>query len=334
VGSTNRLAGRTVLDEMRRMTANRSFDEEPLPDLDSEAIDFRAASEFFASIRSLTRQHLAVLGLKTRCGGKTVPTVGGVILFGRVRDERFPDAYLQAGRFAGSDRTRVLDSVEFRAHLPALVDTAIAFLRKHESVALEIRAARHTERWPVPLVALREAVINALVHADYAQRGAPLRLLIFDDRIEVENPGLLPFGLTIDDILSGISKLRNRVIGRVFKELGLIEKWGSGIGRMRSVCREAGLPEPRFEEIGRHFRVTLFKHPGTESEADELEQAVLDLLADGQGHTTAEVARIIGRTPRAARTRLAGLVARGLVREVGTNPRDPKRKYYLAAKER
>ena len=83
--------------------------------------------------------------------------------------------------------------------------------------------------------------MNAIVHADYAQQGAPIRIALFDDRIEIENPGLLPFGLTIEDIMQGVSKLRNRVIGRVFHELHLIEQWGSGIQRMTAACQEAGL---------------------------------------------------------------------------------------------
>jgi predicted HTH transcriptional regulator len=70
-------------------------------------------------------------------------------------------------------------------------------------------------------------VINAAVHADYSERGTPISVSIFSDRIEVENPGLLPFGLTIEDIQGGASKLRNRVIGRVFKDLRLIEQWGA-----------------------------------------------------------------------------------------------------------
>lgn len=63
-----------------------------------------------------------------------------------------------------------------------------------------------------------------MVHADYSQRGAPIRVAIFDDRLEVENPGLLPFGLTLENLPLGISKLRNRVIGRVFHELGMVEQ--------------------------------------------------------------------------------------------------------------
>jgi ATP-dependent DNA helicase RecG len=91
--------------------------------------------------------------------------------------------------------------------------------------------------------------MNAIVHADYAQQGAPIRIALFDDRIEIENPGLLPFGLTIEDIMQGVSKLRNRVIGRVFHELHLIERWGSGIQRMTSACQEAGLRAPRPKRI-------------------------------------------------------------------------------------
>lgn len=255
------------------------------------------------------------------------PTKGGVLLFGKERERWFPDAYIQAGRFGEQDRVRILDSLEIRTHLPLAVDQALAFVRKHESVAIAINGARHEERWSIPPVAVREVLVNAVVHADYEQRGAPVRLSLFDDRLEVENPGLLPFGLTVPDILQGVSKLRNRVIGRVFKELGLIEQWGSGVARMLAACREAGLADPVFEEVGWHFRVTLRKDRG--GAMDRMGIAILELLRDGKGHRTAEIARTIGRTPRATRTRLAGLVARGIVAEVGSGPRDPRRRYFL-----
>lgn len=104
-----------------------------------------------------------------------------------------------------------------------------------------IKGAHRIDRWTAPIIALREAIINAIVHANYAEKGAPIRVAVFDDRIEVENPGILPFGLTIEDILRGVSRLRNRVMGRVFHELGLIEQWGSGIQRMTAACKDAGV---------------------------------------------------------------------------------------------
>ena len=89
----------------------------------------------------------------------------------------------------------------------------------------DLQGIRWVDRWFYPPAAVREAIINAFVHADYAQQGAPVRVSIFDDQIEIENPGILPFGLTLDDIRRGVSKLRNRVIGRVFLELCLIEQY-------------------------------------------------------------------------------------------------------------
>ncbi|HXH06168.1 MAG TPA: helix-turn-helix domain-containing protein [Vicinamibacterales bacterium] len=330
VGSTNRRADRELVEELRRFARGEAFDEQPMPDLDSEALDFRAASESFAPFRKIGRRDLETLRLVTHHQGRKVPTVGGVLLFGRERDRHFPDAWVQAGRFRGTDRSRILDRAEIRSHPVRAIEEAIAFVQKHSLHGAEIGAVRRKERWSLPPVAVREAVINAVAHADYAQRGAPLRIAIFDDRLEIENPGLLHFGLTIEDLPRGVSKLRNRVIGRVFHALGLIEQWGSGVQRMTRACREAGLAPPAFEEIGTRFRVTLFTGRVGPSALDETDQAIVDALAESEGLPTSEIAKTIGLTPRATRTRLARLVATGLVREVGTGPQDPKRRYHRA----
>jgi len=121
------------------------------------------------------------------------------------------------------------------------------------------------------------------------------------------------------------------VIGRVFHELGLIEQWGSGIQRMTAACREAGLPTPVFEEIGTHFRVVLSSVPVGPVQLDERDRTILQLLKDGRGRSTAQIARVISLSVRATRTRLADLVQRDLVIEVGSGLRDPGRQYFLRA---
>jgi predicted HTH transcriptional regulator len=330
VGSTNRRAGTEMLQELRRTARGETFDEQSMVDLDSEALDFRAASESFKPTRTLRKHDLESLRLLTDYQGRKVPTVGGMLLFGRDRERHFPDAWIQAGRFAGQDKAKILDGAEFRGLPVAAIAAAIGFIEKHALHGAEIGKVRRAERWNLPPVAVREAVINAVVHADYAQRGAPIRISIFDDRLEIENPGLLPFGLTVADLEHGISKLRNRVIGRVFHALGLIEQWGSGIQRMTAACRDAGLADPRLEEIATRFRVTLFTMQVNRPRLDDTDQAIVDGLSDGEGKLTSEIAAVIGLTSRATRTRLARLVGNGLVREVGSGPQDPKRCYFLA----
>jgi ATP-dependent DNA helicase RecG len=330
VGSTNRRADDELVAELRRASLGKPFDEQAMPDLDSEAVDFRLASECFAQVRKLKRSDLVLLRLLVPHQGRKVPSAGGILLFGRSRAEHFPDAWIQAGRFAGADKTHIVDSAVLTGPLPGIVEAAVEFVQKHGLHGYQIGALRRTETWTLPPVALREAVVNAVVHADYAQRGAPLRISIFDDRVEVENPGLLLPGLTVEDLTRGVSKLRNRVIGRVFQALGLVEQWGSGIQRMNAACRDAGLPAPELEEIGMRFRVTLRTTRGQAPSLGSIDQQILDMLAGGAGRSTNEIATRIERTPRAARTRLASLVERGLVREIGSSPQDPQRRYYKA----
>ena len=131
------------------------------------------------------------------------------------------------------------------------------------------------------------------------------------DRIEIENPGVLIPGLSLEDLPCGISRLRNRVISRVFRELGLIEQWGSGIPLILEEAASQHLPPPLFEELGLRFRVSLplaqasspaqgqSRPRGAESRADslaegELAEIVLQALADGP-LSKSEIAHALGR---------------------------------------
>ncbi len=89
------------------------------------------------------------------------------------------------------------------------------FLKKHAMRGADFSELRRRDVWSIPLTILREAVINAVVHADYSQRGAPIRIAFFDNRIDIENPGILLPGMTVEDMRQGVSKIRNHVIARV-----------------------------------------------------------------------------------------------------------------------
>lgn len=175
VGSTNRKAEALQIEDLRRWNRMDSFDEQAIPDLKSEAIDFRVASEFLSQYRPVTSQAWNTLRITTQHQGRQVPTISGWLLFGKDRFARFPDAWIQAGRFAGSTRTQLIDSIEIRSLLPRTAEEAVAFARKHLTHESVIEGVRREERWSVPLVAIREALRNAIVHADYAQQGVGRR---------------------------------------------------------------------------------------------------------------------------------------------------------------
>ena len=112
LGSTNRRADAAQLDEMRRFGQLESFDEQPIPKLNSEAPDFRAASELFAPVRKLAPSAFHSLRVTTKDRERDIPTVGGFLLFGKNRFDRFPDAWVQAGRFAGRNRAHILEFMQ------------------------------------------------------------------------------------------------------------------------------------------------------------------------------------------------------------------------------
>lgn len=332
LGSTNREADAVLIAELARRTVTQTFDERAIPELSSEAIDFAAASQSFADRRPLRRQDLEALGLLSRHQGRAVPTVGGLLLFGKKRLSRFPDAWIQAGRFAGTDRTRLVDRAELTDYPVIALEQAVSFVERNTALGMSIGRLQRRDAPAVPPAALREALVNAVVHADYALRGAPIRIAIFDDRVEVENPGILLPGLTIEDLREGVSRARNRVLARVFKELGLIEQWGTGVQRMVAACTGAGLPEPEFREVGLRFRVILGTEPIGPAAADATEKRILEYIAAGKGRSTAAIAEHVGLSRRATQLRLSVLQQRGLVAVVGSGPRDPRRKWYSVGK--
>lgn len=333
LGSTNRAADSALIAELSRRIGAEGFDQEPLADLDSEAIDFGAASQCFAERRPLRRKDIETLGLVRRYQERMVPTAGGILLFGRDRLARFPDAYLQAGRFAGADRANLADRTELTDYPVLAVEQAVGFVERNTRLGMTVGRVRRRDLPAVPPAALREALVNAFAHADYAQHGAPIRVAVFDDRVEIENPGILLPGLTMDDMRDGVSRVRNRVIARVFKELGLVEQWGTGVRRMIAACEAAGLPAPEFAELGFRFRVTIRTERIGQPTLDRVEDRIVTFIREGDGRSTAEIAKHVGLSTRATQHRLAALAGRSLIVVVGSGPRDPRRRWFAAGRE-
>ena len=258
LGSTNRKADRELIAELKRGVEGKSFDEQALPDRTVDDLDFDAATACFEMHRKLVKKDLESLRLVAKHQGHQVPTVGGMLLFGKDREMVFPDAWIQCGRFIGKDKADIFDHIDIHEHLPVAVERVMEFLKKHAMRGADFSELRRKDVWSIPLTILREAVVNAIVHADYSQRGAPVRIAFFNDRIEIENPGILLPGLTVEDMLQGVSKIRNHVIARVFRELDLIEQWGSGVPRILEEAEALQLPKPKIEEIGMRVRFTIY----------------------------------------------------------------------------
>lgn len=183
------------------------------------------------------------------------PTWAALLLFQKYPQRHLPQAAVHCGRFKGV--TVLIDDDVVEGSILDQIAVAMDFVRKNINVRFVITGTPAREEvWDYPLNALREAIINAICHRDYTIP-SHVEVRIYDDELVIWSPGRLPVGVTVEDLYKEhhASVLRNTGISEVFYDVGLIEKWGRGTSEMRRACREAGLPEPRFEEYQHGFQV-------------------------------------------------------------------------------
>lgn len=243
--------------------------------------------------------------------------------------EFFPDAIIRLGRFLGIDKSEILDQQDLEIPISKALEPIIVFIRRHTSLAAKIGEMRRKDIPQYPTSVVREAVMNALLHADYSIKGSSIQVAIFDDRIEITNPGCLPFGLSFDAALSGISQLRNRVIGRVFRELNLIEQWGSGLGRMISICQQQGIPLPKFEELGNFFRTTLYHSTSGHILVEKWHKPIVEYLKLNKEIFPKKAQELWQVSSRTSSFRLKKMCDAGILVEISTSRFDPHKRFSL-----
>jgi ATP-dependent DNA helicase RecG len=175
-------------------------------------------------------------------------------------------ATVLAGRF--SDPITIKDSTTIRCDLFSQVEKILEFIKKHINKKFIITGdPQRQEQWQYPLNALREIVVNMIVHRNYQDSGDSV-IKIYDDRIEFFNPGRLLEPLTFEHLLSGdySSMIRNKKIATMFKEAGIIEQYGSGIQRILVSFKQYGLDVPVFENLQHGFRVIISSKPEVSSD--------------------------------------------------------------------
>jgi ATP-dependent DNA helicase RecG len=234
IGSSNRIADEIMIAELQRQRMHKSFDEEPNGEYTVDDLDVSVIYDAFSDIgKRCDMTKLKNLKLITEFQGRLAPANALLIALGKLDNVR-----IKCARFKGTTMESFIDKKELEGTLFEMLEQSMAFLQNHLHLHARIEGLKRTEEYEIPLPALREILLNAIIHRDYT-RNSDIKIAIYDDMVEVISVGGLVNGLTIDDIGNGRSELRNKVLANLFRELGYIESWGSGIGRVRAVCQEA-----------------------------------------------------------------------------------------------
>lgn len=238
--SGRRQASREELLRLFQATESLYYDETPMRRLSLNDLDLSAFQDFLEKTGQaylLDDQERLLENWYLMANGH--PTVAGIVLFGRKPQQHLPYAQINAARFPGTDSSfDPLDRKDLTGRLLEVIDQAERFLYLHLPIPHEIRGFEPEPKPELPKEVLREAIINAVAHRDYTIRG-PVRLFIFDDRIEILTPGRPPNGVDADAMLAGAHVVRNPWIYARLSDAGLVTRAGTGIRRIARLVREA-----------------------------------------------------------------------------------------------
>ncbi len=185
------------------------------------------------------------------------PTNAAILFFCDKPQEFISHSSIKIARYRGNARIEFIDSREILGPFYEMLDEVEIFFKRNTRLASKIVEFKRVDIPEYPFEAIREAVINAMAHRDYLREGANIQIDIFDDRIEVTSPGELLPGLDIKN-LEGSHETRNKKICEIFHETKDMERYGTGIRKMRNYMVDYGLKPPEFSEPGKFFKVTFY----------------------------------------------------------------------------
>jgi ATP-dependent DNA helicase RecG len=200
----------------------------------------------------------------------------GVLLFAKKPERFFPQAKLKAARFKGTNSLDFIDMKVFKGTIPELREKAMNFILEHIRHGVFFDENRRYDKWEYPLRAVEEVLNNSLAHRDYFSTG-DIQISIYDDRIEIWNPGELPEPLKPKDLKGEHKSIpRNQLLADTLFLIRFIEEWGRGTNRIVDEMQENKLPDPTFKELSGGFEVILMG-PGKSFE-EEIEKEKLHVL--------------------------------------------------------
>ncbi len=283
VGSTTRDASREEEERLYQQAGRLQYGLKPIPGATIDDLDRRRLRDYFTRVLSGDAPEdrdaeqwevlLRNLDLAVISAGVTAPTVDGMLLFG-MRPGRFlPQSGVRAISYSGvePDYAARADEQLKGAMLPlhgsdgsliesGLVEQVWDFFRRNAAPVASLDDGRRVDSWEYPEDAVREIVINALVHRDYSIAGTDVSLSMFSDRLEVQSPGRLPNTVTLEGMRSGLRYARNQTLVNVMRDYGYVEARGMGIrNKVIPAMRAHNGSEPELVEGEYHFRVCLRK---------------------------------------------------------------------------
>ena len=309
-----------MIEELRWQANGLNFETLPnyratKEDLDEKLIQFfldHRKNHAHAEMTDLVLRSYQLLVLEH---SKLFPTQAALLLFGKQTQFFLSEAMIICSHFHGISGRDAIATVDCEGTLFSQFKQAFSFITSRLYRSFKIIGPQREEKLEIPEVAIREALLNAIIHRNYHIK-APIKIAIYDNRIEIFSPGSFPGPLDPCNLKAGITYLRNPIICKIFREAGYVEKLGTGLIAIFDSYQQYGLADPTVID-GENYVKTILPRVPKKEEKKPKEDELTRLFSLSQEISLADVQHILGLSRGTASRKMNRWIKLGKVERIG-----------------
>jgi len=312
-----------MIEELKWQARGRSFDMMPVYHAKEEDLNKKQILEFLnarrkSKVKKIDSSILTSYDLAINEHSTLYPTTGGILLFGNQPQSFFSEAMILCTQFSGIEGRKAIASIDCTGTLFEQFESAYNFVISKLSHSFTIRAPKREEELEIPPEAFREVLLNALVHRNYSI-SAPIKIAIYNNRIEVFSPGVFLGPLDTHNLTLGLTYIRNKVICKAFREAGYIEKLGSGFITLFESYEKKNLPLPEVIEGENFIKCILPRpsYPPAPRPTGDVLQKILAIFEVVEEASSTDIIKTLNVPRSTILRKLAELTSKGLLEQVG-----------------
>lgn len=316
-GSNTRRATDEYIQELIRENKRFHFDEEPL----QEKIEILSEKKIKKIYGQFNQEQLIsekIISRSSTNSEKYYPTVTGALMFCESPNQYIPEASIQCTRFSGTEGRNIIQTEEILGPLDKQFNVSFDLIMSW--VVRDYRLLKTTlkGRTLIPEEALRESIANALIHKKYWIPGS-IKIALYDNRLEIFNPGNFPGLFNLNNLGDGTTYLRNPSLARIARRFGIVEKLGTGIKLILESCYKAGIKNPEFIEGPDSVKI-IFNFLPAENKNSSEEEKLLSLFKMKNEIKVADVENFLKVSRNTATRKLNQLIKKEKIRRLGKGP--------------
>lgn len=318
LGDNTMKANQEYIEDLKRESEKKPYDEEvihqPLSILSKELL-----GHFYdqTPTKKLLRAD-KIIAPSPANREKDAPTVAGTLMFCEEPHQHIHEAIVICTEFKGNKGRDIYRTEEIKGTIQEQISDVMRLLRTWLEKNYRLEGARLKGKLPIPEIALREAVVNALIHRKYTIPGAT-KVALFDNRLEIFSPGCFPGLVDINTLGDGITYLRNPALAQIARKMGLIEKFGTGIRLIFEACRKAKVKIPEYREDGDFVKLIFHFEPDI-TKIKNGDTAIIEFIKMNREASANDIAKFLNITRNSAARRLRQLIQGNKIVRVGRGP--------------